>query len=167
MLREVSQGCLNGSLYAESLSLGLLAHLRRTRSAPAAPRRGERGRLSRSQHAHLDELIANELCSDLSMATLCSALGLSKTHFVRLFRNTTGISPHRYVMNKRLERAHDLITSSDEPLAEVASAAGFASQSHLSRLYRQAYGATPGSVRQRQGAAQVKPAAELPPSVQI
>jgi len=151
MLREVRQGCPHGALYAESLSLGLLLHLRRTRGAPAAPRRGERGRLSGRQHARLDELIADELTGELSLATLCGALGLSKTHFVRLFRNTTGTSPHRYVMHKRLERARALIVGGDLPLVEVASAAGFASQSHLNRHFRLAFGVTPGAARQRSG----------------
>ncbi len=149
MLREVRSGCENGSLYAESLSLGLVLHLQRTRSAPAELRRGERGCLSRLQHARLDELIAEGLTADLSLTALCSAMALSKTHFVRLFRNTTGTSPHRYVMSRRIERAHQLILDGDLPLAEVASATGFASQSHLNRIYRSTYGVTPGVARQR------------------
>ena len=148
MLQEVRTGCLNGTLYAESLSLGLMLHLQRTRSVPSAPRRGERGRFSAPHRARLDELISCELASDLSLLTLCEEFRMSRTQFVRLFRNSMGTSPHRYVMRKRLERAHELIVDGTVPLAEVALTTGFANQSHLHRLYRDAYGVTPGAVRQ-------------------
>lgn len=147
MLQEVRTGCPNGHLYAESLSLGLLLHLRRTRAMPAEPRRGERGRFSAPQRARLDELISNELANDLSLSTLCGELGMSRTHFVRMFQSSMAMSPHRYVMRKRLERAHELIVGGVAPLAEIALSTGFSNQSHLHRLYRDAYGATPGAAR--------------------
>jgi AraC family transcriptional regulator len=147
MLREVRQGCPHGALFAESLSVGLLLHLRRTRGVKV-PAARERGRLSAQQHARLDELIAHEMTNALSLTSLGEALQMSKTHFVRLFRHTTGTSPHRYVMRKRVERAHQLIQSSDAPLADIAFETGFASQSHLNRVYRQTYGLTPGAARE-------------------
>jgi AraC family transcriptional regulator len=64
-----------------------------------------------------------------------------------LFRRSTGTSPHRYVLRRRLEQARSLIATTAMPLAEVASATGFASQSHLSDAFLRRYGRTPGAAR--------------------
>ena len=147
MVREIERGCPNGALFAESLSVGVALHLWRTRSTRPGPAARERGRLSALQWTRVEELIASELASDLSLSALSEALGLSKPHFVRLFRRTAGTSPHRYVMQRRIERARELIVASQVPLIDVASEAGFASQSHLNRLFRKTYGITPGDAR--------------------
>ena len=87
------------------------------------------------------------LAGDLSLSTLAASVNLSKPHFVRLFRNTTGTSPHRYIVQMRSERARQLIRTSDRPLVEIASEAGFSNQSHLTRILLKAYGVTPGDMR--------------------
>jgi AraC family transcriptional regulator len=146
MAREIGQGCPNGTLFAESLSLGVALHLCRTR-AMRPPRTRERGKLNAWQWAHVNDLIAGELAHDLSLAALAESIGLSKPQFVRLFRNTAGTSPHRYVVQRRVERAMQLIQSSRLPLVDVASEVGFSSQSHLNRMFYKAYGITPGDAR--------------------
>jgi len=151
MLREIRRGCPNGTLFAESLSVGVALHLCRTRGIHAPPAAGERGQLSRWQWSHLRDLIDNDLASDLSLSTLAESVNLSKPHFVRLFRNTTGTSPHRYIVQKRIERARHMIQTSELPLVEIASEAGFTSQSHLGRVFRRTYGVTPGDVRKQRG----------------
>jgi AraC family transcriptional regulator len=103
--------------------------------------------LSASEWARVSELIVSELDSDLGLSALSASVGLSKPHFVRVFRRTAGTSPHRYVMQKRVERAYELIVSSQLPLVDVAAEAGFASQSHLNRMFQKAYGTTPGIAR--------------------
>jgi AraC family transcriptional regulator len=149
MLREIRVGCPNGTLFAESLSVGVALHLCRTRGIHAPPAAGERGQLSRWQWSHLRDLIDNDLTGDLSLSALAASVNLSKPHFVRLFRNTTGTSPHRYIVQMRTERARRMIQTSELPLAEIASEAGFASQSHLSRIFRRTYGVSPGDVRKQ------------------
>ena len=150
MAREIREGCPNGTLFAESLSVGVALHLCRTRGVRPSPGR-ERGKLSAWQWTHVTEVIASGLAADLSLSALAGSIGLSKPHFVRLFRNTAGTSPHRYVVQKRVERARQLIESSSLPLIDVASEVGFASQSHLNRHFRLAFGVTPGAARQRSG----------------
>ena len=151
MLREIQRGCPNGTLFAESLSVGVGLHLWRTRSARVVPASRERGKLSNWQCARIDELIVDELANDLSLSALSDALGLSKPNFMRLFRNTLGTTPHRYVMQKRVERARYLITATDLPLIEIAATAGFANQSHLSNVFLQKFGVTPGHARKHSG----------------
>ena len=151
MLREVLDGCPNGSLYAQSLSLGALMHLRKTRGVKPSGESRERGKFSRAQWDRLNELIEHGLRSDLSLPALAGALQLSKTQFVRLFRSTAGTSPHRYVMQKRVERAKRLLLTSDLALVDIAADAGFASQSHFNQIFRLSYGITPGDARRQAG----------------
>jgi AraC-like DNA-binding protein len=94
-----------------------------------------------------DELIAADTGASPTLAALASAAGYSKAQFVRLFRRTTGTSPHRYVLHRRLEEAQRLIKTSALPLAEVTSETGFASQSHLTNAFVRFFGCTPGDAR--------------------
>ncbi len=149
MLREVLDGSPNGALFAQSLSLGVLLHTRRTRGIGRGSTADERGKLSPSQWQRVAELIEERLGDDLALPTLADAAGLSRAQFVRLFRNATGTSPHRYVMRRRAERAKELLQRTTLPLAAVAADLGFSSQSHLNRVFREAYGVTPGEVRRQ------------------
>jgi AraC family transcriptional regulator len=143
MVREVQEGCPYGALYAESLSASVL--LRVARSHGRARR--ERGMLTAAQLRRVDELIADGAAGGPSLAALADAAGYSKAQFVRLFRRSTGTSPHRYVMQRRLDRARHLIVTSTLPLAQVATETGFSSQSHLNSAYLRRYGCTPGDAR--------------------
>ena len=149
MLNEIRQDCPNGTLFAESLSMGVALHLCRTRGIRAPFATEERGKLSPWQWSRLSDLLDNELASDLSLSALAQSAGLSKPHFVRLFRNATGMSPHQYVMRKRIEQARELVETSTVPLAEIAGKVGLASQSHLNRVFQRAFGTTPGAARRQ------------------
>jgi AraC family transcriptional regulator len=146
MVREVAEGCLHGALYAESLSASVLLRLQTTHGRHATR---ERGALTAAQLRRVDELIAERLASGPTLADLAAAAGYSKAHFVRLFRRSTGTSPHRYVLLQRLEQARELILGSALPLAEVASATGFSSQSHLNSAFMKAYRCSPGTARRQ------------------
>lgn len=74
---------------------------------------------------------------------LAALAGLSRYHFIRVFREATGQSPHAYVTTRRLGLARRLLARGERP-AEVAIACGFADQAHLTRLFRQAFGLAPG-----------------------
>jgi AraC family transcriptional regulator len=143
MVREVEEGCPHGALYAESLSASVV--LRVAQSHGRARR--ERGALTAAQLRRVDALIAEGMASGPTLGELADAAGYSRAHFVRLFRRATGTSPHRYVLARRLAQARELIVTSSQPLAEVASATGFASQSHLTGAFVRCYGCTPGDAR--------------------
>src|SRR5262249_5439394 len=87
--------------------------------------------------AHLD--------SPLKVASLAAVAGLSPFHFSRVFHETTGETPHGYVMRIRIEHAARLIREANMPLAQVAVATGFSSQSHLARRFRQHMGLSPAA----------------------
>ncbi len=90
--------------------------------------------------AHLD-------CT-IRLRDLAAVAGLSEFHFQRGFSASCGASPHDWILRRRIDRAKALIAAG-EPLAEVAAASGFSSQSHLTRAFRAALGVTPGKWRAR------------------
>jgi AraC family transcriptional regulator len=92
------------------------------------------------------EHIDLHLNEDLSIEVLAGIACLSVFHFCRLFRATVGIPPNRYVTEKRLEKAMELLTGGAR-LCEVALTTGFASQASFSRTFKRLTGMTPGTYR--------------------
>ncbi|MEM7669231.1 MAG: AraC family transcriptional regulator, partial [Pseudomonadota bacterium] len=103
--------------------------------------------LSDDDLAKVSRLIEERLEENLSIANLARATSLSDWNFARAFKETTGLGPHQFVLRRRIVRAKDLLTNGILPLAEVAFAAGFSSKSHMSDVFREKVGATPGKYR--------------------
>jgi AraC-like DNA-binding protein len=112
---------------------------------PPAPQ--VQGGLSRGALRRVAEYVEAHLSSSVDLATLAAVAGLSIHHFAREFKHSVGITPHHYVITKRVERAQDMLARTDLSLSEVALAVGFADQSHLARHFRQMLGTTPGQFR--------------------
>jgi AraC family transcriptional regulator len=91
--------------------------------------------------AHLDR--------PLTVVEMASHLGLSPSHFSRVFHNSMKMPPHRYLMARRLSKVRALLATSNMPLAEIALLAGFCDQSHLSRYFRECFGVTPRCFRRQ------------------
>jgi AraC-like DNA-binding protein len=105
---------------------------------PAARGRHEHTAVRRARlylHEHWEQSV--------SLAALSSAVGLSRFELVRRFRQQTGLTPHAFQTNLRIERARTML-SAGEPIAQVAATCGFADQPHLTRTFRRAVGVTPG-----------------------
>ncbi|MGY1671912.1 helix-turn-helix domain-containing protein [Geodermatophilus sp. SYSU D00710] len=135
-----------GRLALGTLAQALVAALARdhTTAPPAAPRPGG---LSPAQLDRVLRHVEEHLAGPIGVADLAARAHVSEFHFSRQFRAATGTSPHRYVVRRRVERAHELLTRSDLPLAQVAVRCGFADQSHLTRHTRRELGAAPGALR--------------------
>ena len=86
----------------------------------------------------------------LSIAQMAESVNLSESWFSLVFKNTTGLSPHQWQLNKRLEEARILLTDTDLSVADIADRLGFSDQAHLTRAFRQLVGRTPGSWRRTQ-----------------
>jgi transcriptional regulator GlxA family with amidase domain len=98
-----------------------------------------KGRVLEYIVTHLNENITNDALAEVA--------GLSVCHFARMFKQTVGVSPHRYVLQCRIEWARELLAGTDMPLSEIAIVTGFSDQSHYTRWFRQIIGVTPGSYR--------------------
>jgi AraC family transcriptional regulator len=96
----------------------------------------------------LDYIQAN-LGSEIHLEDLARAVGLSPFHFAKLFKLSTGSTPHQYVLQRRLERATELLRSAELSLSEVALECGFADQSHFANVFRRFMGVTPSQFRAR------------------
>jgi AraC-like DNA-binding protein len=106
-----------------------------------------RGGLAPWQERRSKELMNSRLEEDISLAELASECRLSRSYFARAFKQTTGEAPHRWLMRRRVETAKRMLLQSDLPLSEIALAVGFADQSHLTKVFSRAVGATPGAWR--------------------
>jgi AraC family transcriptional regulator len=87
---------------------------------------------------------------ELSLKQIARECRLSASHFARAFTRSTGISPHRWLMQRRVDVAKDLMRSTDTSLAEISLRCGFSDQSHFTRVFAEATGVTPGRWRQIQ-----------------
>jgi len=91
--------------------------------------------------------INTHLDRELSLAEIAQVINISPTYFASLFKSTTGISPHQYVIQQRVERAKLMLAKTDLAIADIALQVGFSSQSHLTQQFKQLTGMTPKQVR--------------------
>src|SRR5271163_4291457 len=137
-------------LFADHISLALGSHIAHTyggmRSA-VAPRQGG---LAAWQERRAKELMSANLQGDVSTAEVASECSLSAGHFARAFRHSTGLSPHQWLLRRRIDEAHGLLRDSRFSLAEIARACGFADQSHFTKAYTRRRGISPGAWRRQQ-----------------
>ncbi|WLI77426.1 AraC family transcriptional regulator [Kosakonia sp. H02] len=93
------------------------------------------------------EYIDAHLGEALLLVDLAAQVSLSEYHFARMFRQSMGVAPHQFVMQRRMARAKDLLLNSDEPLTTIALACGFNSASHFSNRFKAAKGVAPSQLR--------------------
>jgi AraC-like DNA-binding protein len=145
MASDVAQGCPVGALYGQSLSLALASYVAGRFAVKRSEQRPLR-RFSQIEARRVAAYIDANLDGALNILELSNLVHLSPRQYVRIFSNTFGTTPHRYVMNQRVGRAKELI-SKGQSLVDVAAVLGFASQSHLSFLFRQSTGMSPRQFR--------------------
>ena len=104
--------------------------------------------LAPSQLTPILSYIHCNLEADLKVAVLAKMAELSPPHFCRLFKKSTGFSPHRYILLRRIERAKELLGNSDLNLLDIALQCGFYDQSHFNLQFRNFMAMTPKSYRQ-------------------
>jgi len=88
-----------------------------------------------------------DLKGNLDLETLAIESGYSRSHFLRMFRASTGCTPHRYLLGLRLERAKELMHQKSTSLIDIAAMCGFSSHAHLSKMFRQIVGIPPSEYR--------------------
>ena len=146
--REARQPVSTSRLYADTVAEMMIVHLLRHYSTQHVTLPEYSQGLSRQQMNWVVDFILAHLQDPLSMSTLAQQVSLSRYHFARLFRRTTGESPHQFVLRKRLEVAQRLLRKTNLPLSQIALDVGFAHQGHLTRVFKQHIGLTPRQYRQ-------------------
>ncbi|PSB53052.1 helix-turn-helix domain-containing protein [Chamaesiphon polymorphus] len=136
-------GC---KLYAAAMARSLAIHVLNRYRHPSTNITQTPG-LSTRQIQQVTEYIRDRLSSDLSLAELAACISLSPYHFARLFKQTTKMTPHQYVIDRRVELASKLLSKKELSIAEVALCCGFAHQGHLSKHFKRSTGITPKTYR--------------------
>ncbi|MBD3391355.1 MAG: helix-turn-helix domain-containing protein [Chitinivibrionales bacterium] len=92
-------------------------------------------------------LINTKLDSDISLKELASSAFMSESHFSHVFKDVAGVSPKRYVIRKRMERARELLQTSGKAVSQIAVDLGYDNPKYFSRLFKKEFGVTPGACR--------------------
>ena len=97
--------------------------------------------------ARIRDLMRSRLAESLTLDALAAHAGMSKYHFLRRYKAATGCPPMRDLRMMRLRKARDLLLTTDDTLCKIAMDTGFCDEYHLSHLFREKLGASPGEVR--------------------
>lgn len=134
-------------LYAEQLGYTLAMHLLRHYTATPQPR-AFTGGLSGGRLRRVRDFINDRLAEDVTLAEMAEAAGLSPYHFARAFKRSTGRTPQQYVIERRIERAKQLLAKNQLPIIEISANAGFKNQSHFTTTFRRLTAMTPKAYRE-------------------
>ena len=136
------------NLYADSVANILAVQLLREYSSEKMPpeKRYVNG-LTNRKLALVLELIESDLSADLPLKVLANTADLSEYHFLRMFKQSTGYTPHQYVLNQRIERAKMLLKKTDMTVTEIAYLLGFSTPAHFTHYFRRKTGLTPTEMR--------------------
>lgn len=137
------------ALFVDRVLFAAAAHLVHVHSRPdpsqvlPRPKQG----LAPWQQRRASQMLLDRLDRDTTLAELAAACGLSQGHFSRAFRQSFGLPPHRWLLRERVRRAAHLLTTTAQPIDEIAVACGFVDQSHLSRVFRKMMNMPPAAWR--------------------
>jgi AraC family transcriptional regulator len=145
---ELEFGKIGGNLLVDSLKTTLAIHLLRNYCTAQAKLPSDRGGLSQSTLQQVKEYVNEYLSQDLKLIELSAIAQLSPYHFLRLFKQHMGITPHQYILQQRIERAKHLLQHSELSIAEIAVRTGFSDQSHLTKCFKRRFGVTPRQLLQ-------------------
>lgn len=151
-VRTLAQVLVDG-LRADAPNAPLLAHVALALRAilPSTPTREPagtaRGGLAGWQERRATAFMEERLDQSFPVSAVAEACGLSVNHFSRAFRRSLGKPPHRWLLDRRIERARELLRATPMSLADIALACGFAEQSHFTRVFTRTVGIPPGAWR--------------------
>ncbi|WP_257168171.1 AraC family transcriptional regulator [Bradyrhizobium sp. SRS-191] len=128
----------------------LAAHLLKAYGSPDARPQMARGGLSPWQERRAKDMLLSDLNGNVTLPDLAQACRLSCSHFSHAFRRTVGCPPHQWLLSQRVERSKELMLNSDQPLSEIALNAGFADQSHFTRVFSRFVKTSPAAWKRAQ-----------------
>ena len=134
----------------DHLLQGFCAYLAQNFTGSSAANVIVKGTLAPWQQRLVTQMMRERLFEGISITELAEACGLSAGALVRGFKKSTGVSPHQWLLSRRVDLALELMVDPDVPLADIAFNAGFSDQSHFSRVFTQKMGVTPGLWRRSQ-----------------
>lgn len=146
LFAEIESGGASGALYADSLAHALAVRFLFLGERLPMPS-SSAALLTQTKLRGIQDLIESRLHLNLTLQELATETGYSRSHFLRMFRTTTGMTPHRYVLKRRVERARQLLEQVEPTIAEISFICGFSSPAHLTLAFRKELGVTPSEYR--------------------
>ena len=144
---ERTAGFPSGRLFLDSVEQALAAALVHAHGVRRPSPAFYRGGLAPARLRAVTELVHAKIDSDLTLEDMAESVKLSVAHFSQMFRQSTGESPHQFVLRHRVERAKEILRTADLRILDVAVACGFKTQQHFARVFRQLCGVSPTEYR--------------------
>ncbi|MEL6321777.1 MAG: AraC family transcriptional regulator [Cyanobacteria bacterium J06626_14] len=143
LLVEAEMGGPNGRLYADTLSTALATHFVNHYGLDRSVDRSSLRSTERQRLEQVIDYIEAHLADDLNLGDLALTAGLSKFHFSRLFKTVMNVTPHQYVIQRRIEEASRHLRRGNSEIVQVAHQFGFSDQAHFTRVFKKVKGITP------------------------
>lgn len=147
LVAEFDDGNPTGRLYAESVAHALALRFLHLGAVVPIDAPARISALPGRRLARVKDFVESSLGQDITLESLAREAGYSRAHFLRMFRESTGTTPHQYVMQQRIAHAEHLLTTTPLGVAEIAVACGFSSQAHLTMAFKKQTGKTPAEYR--------------------
>jgi AraC family transcriptional regulator len=141
-------GFPSGRLFLDSVEQAMAVALVKDHAVRHRPVQIYRSGLGSARLRRIKELVHAKMEDDLSLDEMAQSVGLSTAHFARMFRKSTGQTPHQFVLRQRLERAKAMLRAPDARVLDVAVACGFKTQQHFAQVFRDVWGVSPTEYRQ-------------------
>jgi AraC family transcriptional regulator len=145
---EMVAGFPNGRLFLDSVEQAMAVALVNGHAVRHRPVQIYRGGLGSARLRRIKELVHAKMEDDLSLDEMAQSVGLSKAHFARMFRKSTGATPHQFVLRQRIERAKAMLRAPNARVLDVAVACGFKTQQHFAQVFRDVCRVSPTGYRQ-------------------
>jgi AraC family transcriptional regulator len=145
---EMAAGFPSGRLFLDSVEQAMAVALVNGHAVKHRPVQISRGGLGPARLRRIRELVHAKMEDELSLDELAQSVGLSTAHFARMFRKSTGETPHQFVLRQRLEHAKAMLRAPDARVLDVAVACGFKTQQHFAQVFRELWGVSPTEYRQ-------------------
>jgi AraC family transcriptional regulator len=144
---EMVAGFPSGRLFLDSVEQAMAVALVNGHAVRHRPAQISRGGLGPARLRRIREFVHAKLEDELSLDEMAQSVGLSTAHFARMFRKSTGQTPHQFVLRQRLERAKAMLRAPDARVLDVAVACGFRTQQHFAQVFRDLWGVSPTEYR--------------------
>jgi len=141
-------GFPSGRLFLDSVEQALAVALVNGYAVRDRSVQTHRGGLGSARLRRIKEFVDAKIEDELTLCEMAQAVALSTAHFSRMFRKSTGETPHQFLLRQRLERAKMMLRSADGRVMDVAVACGFKSQQHFAQVFRHVCGVSPTEYRQ-------------------
>src|SRR5712675_1226753 len=159
---EMDAGFPSGRLFLDSVEQAMAVTLVNGHAVRHRPVQFSRGGLGSARLRRIKELVHAKLEDDLGLDEMAESVGLSTAHFARMFRKSTGETPHQFVLRQRIERARAMLRARGARVLDVAVACGFKTQQHFAQVFRDVCGVSPTEYRRDFLDSDVTSASEIP-----